>query len=62
MAYSKDGSFYFSSYDKAWLAKTIYENPYIPFKPYPKQAEMLCAHEREIALLGTGGAVNLLFF
>ena len=56
MAYGKDGSFYFSSYDKAWLAKTIYENPYIPFKPYPKQAEMLCAHEREIALLGTGGS------
>lgn len=43
--YDENGRFYLSSKDKATLLKCIYNNPYIPYKPFPKQAEMILAND-----------------
>ena len=39
--YDEKGEFYLDAKDKAILQKCVYENPYIPFNPFPKQAEMI---------------------
>ena len=44
-----------------WAARTklffrcVYENPYIPFSPFPKQAEMILATEKEVLIGGAAG-------
>lgn len=44
-----------------WAARTklffrcVYENPYIPFSPFPKQAEMILATEKEVLIGGDAG-------
>lgn len=44
-----------------WAARTklffrcAYENPYIPFSPFPKQAEMILATEKEVLIGGAAG-------
>ena len=51
--YNENGEFYLDARDKAILQKCVYENPYIPFSPFPKQAEMILATEKEV-LIGLG--------
>lgn len=53
--YDENGRFYLSSKDKATLLKCIYNNPYIPYKPFPKQAEMILANEKEVLVGGSAG-------
>lgn len=44
-----------------WAARTklffrcVYENPYIPFSHFPKQAEMILAIEKEVLIGGAAG-------
>lgn len=44
-----------------WAARTklffrcVYENPYIPFSPFPKQEEMILATEKEVLIGGAAG-------
>ena len=44
-----------------WAARTklffrcVSENPYIPFSPFPKQAEMILATEKEVLIGGAAG-------
>lgn len=44
-----------------WAARTklffrcVYENPYIPFSPFSKQAEMILATEKEVLIGGAAG-------
>ena len=51
--YDENGKFYLDGKDKAILQKCVYENPYIPFNPFPKQAEMILAREKEVLIAGT---------
>ena len=47
--------------NSSWAARTklffrcVYENPYIPFNPFPKQAEMILATEKEVLIGGAAG-------
>ena len=50
--YDEKGEFYLDARDKAILQKCVYENPYIPFSPFPKQAEMILAREKEVLIGG----------
>ena len=34
--YDENGKFYLDGKDKAILQKCVYENPHIPFNPFPK--------------------------
>ena len=51
----ENGNFYLDGKDKAILQKCVYENPYIPFNPFPKQAEMILATEKEVLIGGAAG-------
>ena len=53
--YDENNEFYLSARDKAILQKCVYENPYIPFSPFPKQAEMILATEKEVLIGGAAG-------
>ncbi len=53
--YDEKGEFYLDARDKAILQKCVYENPYIPFSPFPKQAEMILAREKEVLIGGAAG-------
>ena len=53
--YDENNQFYLSAKDKAILQKCVYENPYIPFSPFPKQAEMILATEKEVLIGGAAG-------
>ena len=53
--YDENGKFYLGGKDKAILQKCVYENPYIPFYPFPKQAEMILATEKEVLIGGAAG-------
>ena len=53
--YDENGKFYLDATDKAILQKCVYENPYIPFNPFPKQAEMILATEKEVLIGGAAG-------
>ena len=53
--YDENNEFYLSAKDKAILQKCVYENPYIPFSPFPKQAEMILATEKEVLIGGAAG-------
>lgn len=53
--YDENGKFYLGGKDKVILQKCVYENPYIPFSPFPKQAEMILATEKEVLI---GGAAR----
>ncbi len=53
--YDEKGEFYLDAKDKAILQKCVYENPYIPFSPFPKQAEMILAREKEVLIGGAAG-------
>ena len=53
--YDEKGEFYLDARDKAILQKCVYENPYIPFNPFPKQAEMILAREKEVLIGGAAG-------
>ena len=53
--YDENGKFYLDGKDKATLQKCVYENPYIPFSPFPKQAEMILAREKEVLIGGAAG-------
>ena len=53
--YDENGKFYLDAKDKAILQKCVYENPYIPFNPFPKQAEMILATEKEVLIGGAAG-------
>ena len=53
--YDENGKFYLGGKDKAILQKCVYENPYIPFSPFPKQAEMILATEKEVLIGGAAG-------
>ena len=53
--YDENGKFYLDARDKAILQKCVYENPYIPFKPFVKQAEMILASEKEVLIGGAAG-------
>ena len=53
--YDEKGEFYLDARDKAILQKCVYENPYIPFNPFPKQAEMILATEKEVLIGGAAG-------
>ena len=53
--YDENGKFYLGAKDKAILQKCVYENPYIPFSPFPKQAEMILAREKEVLIGGVAG-------
>ena len=53
--YDKNGKFHLDAKDKAILQKGVYENPYIPFNPFPKQAEMILATEKEVLIGGAAG-------
>ena len=53
--YNEKGEFYLDARDKAILQKCVYENPYIPFSPFPKQAEMILATEKEVLIGGAAG-------
>ena len=53
--YDEKGEFYLDARDKAILQKCVYENPYIPFSPFPKQAEMILAKEKEVLIGGAAG-------
>lgn len=48
--YDENDRFYLGARDKAILQKGVYENPYIPFKPFVKQEEMILASEKEVLL------------
>ena len=50
--YDVNGKFHLDAKDKAILQKCVYENPYIPFNPFPKQAEMILATEKEVLIGG----------
>ena len=53
--YNEKDEFYLDARDKAILQKCVYENPYIPFNPFPKQAEMILAREKEVLIGGAAG-------
>ena len=53
--YNENNEFYLGARDKAILQKCVYENPYIPFSPFPKQAEMILATEKEVLIGGAAG-------
>lgn len=53
--YDENNQFYLDARDKAILQKCVYENPYIPFSPFPKQAEMILATEKEVLIGGAAG-------
>ena len=53
--YDKNGKFHLDAKDKAILQKCVYENQYIPFNPFPKQAEMILATEKEVLIGGAAG-------
>ena len=53
--YNENNEFYLGARDKAILQKCVYENPYIPFKPFVKQAEMILATEKEVLIGGAAG-------
>lgn len=53
--YNEKDEFYLDARDKAILQKWVYENSYIPFSPFPKQAEMILATEKEVLI---GGAAS----
>ena len=53
--YDENGKFHLDAKDKAILQKCVYENPYIPFNPFPKQAEMILATEKEVLIGGAAG-------
>lgn len=53
--YNENNEFYLDARNKAILQKCVYENPYIPFNPFPKQAEMILAREKEVLI---GGAAD----
>ncbi len=53
--YDENNQFYLDARDKAILQKCVYENPYIPFNPFPKQAEMILATEKEVLIGGAAG-------
>lgn len=53
--YNENNEFYLSARDKAILQKCVYENPYMPFNPFPKQAEMILAREKEVLIGGAAG-------
>lgn len=53
--YNENNEFYLDARDKAILQKCVYENPYIPFNPFPKQAEMILAREKEVLIGGAAG-------
>lgn len=53
--YDENGKFHLDAKDNAILQKCVYENPYIPFNPFPKQAEMILATEKEVLIGGAAG-------
>ena len=53
--YDENNQFHLDGTDKAILQKCVYENPYIPFNPFPKQAEMILAKEKEVLIGGAAG-------
>jgi len=53
--YDENGKFHLDAKDKAILQKCVYENPYIPFNPFPKQVEMILATEKEVLIGGAAG-------
>ena len=53
--YDENNQFHLDGKDKAILQKCVYENPYIPFNPFPKQAEMILAQEKEVLIGGAAG-------
>ena len=53
--YDENNQFNLGARDKAILQKCVYENPYIPFNPFPKQAEMILATEKEVLIGGAAG-------
>ena len=50
--YDENNQFHLDAKDKAILQKCVYENPHIPFNPFPKQAEMILATEKEVLIGG----------
>lgn len=44
--YNENGKFYLGAKDRAILQKCVYENSYMLFNPFSKQAEMILATER----------------
>ena len=53
--YDEKGEFYLDARDKTILQKCVYENPYIPFSPFQKQAEMILVREKELLIVGAAG-------
>lgn len=53
--YDENNQFHLDGKDKAILQKCVYENPYIPFNPFPNQAEMILAKEKEVLIGGAAG-------